>query len=71
MRFVYSQKTGEAVFYQIIDDMQREYNDALFNSEERRARWIRVRGTCAIVTAMWLHGLGSFAKKAVMIWKAI
>ena len=71
VRFVYSPKTREAVFDQIIFDMREEYNEALFDGKRWKARWIRVRGTSAIFTAMGLHRIGSLAKKVVLIWKAI
>ena len=45
-------------------------NEALFNGERWHARWIRVRGTSAIFTAMGLHRIGSLAKKVAVIWKA-
>lgn len=67
-KFVYSKKTIERLFNQIVVDMREEHLEALARGEIRHARWIHLRGTVAFLTTVVIH---SGASVAVKVFKAV
>ena len=75
--FVFSRKTFERVFEQVLVDLEIEYFAALDEDHRlarkiiRKAPWVRIRGYWAFWTAFWMQGPLSIVKRLVRIWKII
>lgn len=70
LAFVFSKRTMEGVFHQIINDMQEEHIEALSAGEPWKARAIRLRGYLSILEAVAALVPLSIARLAWKLWKA-
>ena len=68
---LYSRKSMDEVLQPAIDDMRTEYFDALAVGRPGKARWVRVRGTWAFLSAAALLTMASVGKTVVKVWKLI
>lgn len=75
--FLYSAKTVERVFDEILGDLTEEYCEALVDDEAqdrryiRKATWVRIRGYWSFWSAALLQTWVSLAKRIFDIWKMI
>ena len=69
LRFLYSKRSFDNIFSQIINDMREEYYEALSKNHVWHARWIRIRGLTATLTTMLFHAFTSCGKVVAKIWK--
>lgn len=69
--FLFSSRSLDDVLRPTIADMRREYNDALVSSRLWKARWVRVRGTWAFLSAAILIVVGSVGSIFVRVWRLI
>lgn len=67
-KFVYSKKTLERLFNQIVFDMREEHLEALAAGDIWHARWIHLRGNVAFLTTVVMH---SGVSVAVKLFKAV
>jgi hypothetical protein len=68
--FLVSRRSMDEVFLPTIQDMREEYFEALSQGRHRKAAWIRVRGTWAVLSAASaLFGV-RLSKLIVGIWRA-
>ena len=58
---IYSKKTAEKVFDQIIADMQVEWQEAMVNNKEWLARWVQVRGVLTICITVCVHAVATLS----------
>ena len=69
--FLYSKKTYQEVFVQLIIDVREEHAEALVQGRQWRARWIRTRGLGAYGCAVFHHGGGTVLKLALQVWGVV
>ncbi len=65
LHVIYSPKTAERIFDQIIADMQLEWQEAMTHDREWLANWIQVRGVLTVLLTVLAHtvtALGSIFK---------
>ena len=65
LHVIYSPKTAERIFDQIIADMQLEWQEAMIHEKKWLARWVRVRGVLTVLLTAVVHvvaTLGSILK---------
>jgi hypothetical protein len=70
LRFVFSRRTYERVFSQMIEDVQCEYRDAVIAGDMRLARLRHVQFWTALPVVCALLALTSTAKKVYDLWKS-
>lgn len=68
-RFLYSKKTYERIFMQVIIDLREEHAEALQAKRRWHARWIAARGNLSMAGTMGTHAFTSCGKAVVRIWK--
>lgn len=68
-RFLYSKKTYERIFMQLVVDVREEHAEALLAKRRWHARWIATRGNLMMVMTMGAHAFTSCGKAVVRIWK--
>jgi hypothetical protein len=68
-RFIYSKRTYERIFMQLVLDLREEHAEALQAKRPRLARWIAMRGNAIMVVTMATHAFTSCGKAVVKIWK--
>lgn len=69
--FIYSKKTVDRVFSQIIHDMREEYIEALALGNKWHARWIHIRGVLSFLTTVVVHAGSSIAVKVFKMVSAL
>lgn len=69
--FFYSKKTFAEILEPTIADLREEYNDALIEGREWKARWVRVRGYWSFVSAAGLTSTVGLGKKLVKLWRLV
>ncbi|HET7461674.1 MAG TPA: hypothetical protein VFJ82_10505 [Longimicrobium sp.] len=69
--FLFSARSLETVLKPTIDDLRSEYNQALFECRNYKAKWIRVRGTWSFLSAAGLLAFSGFGKLVVRVWRLI
>lgn len=68
-RIMYSKRTYERIFMQIVLDLREEHAEALQANRPKFARWITLRGNAIMLATMVTHAFMSCGKAAVKIWK--
>lgn len=68
-RFLYSKKTYERIFMQVVIDLREEHAEALQAKRPWHARWIAARGNLIMAGTMATHAFTSCGKAVVRIWK--
>ncbi len=68
-RFIYSKRTYERIFMQLVLDLREEHAEALQAKHRTLARWIAMRGNVIMVMTMATHAFTSCGRAAVKIWK--
>lgn len=69
LKFLYSKKTFERVFEQILVDMREEHLEALSKEHAWHARWIHTRGLLSLLTTMIFHAFTTSGRTVAKIWK--
>lgn len=59
LHVIYSPKTAERVFDQIIADMRLEWQEAMIHDQQWLARWVRIRGVLTVLITMVSHAVKS------------
>jgi len=65
--FIYSKKTVDRVFSQVITDTREEFLEALAAGNLWHARWIHVRGVLSFLTTVVVHAGSSAMATAVRV----
>jgi hypothetical protein len=63
LRVIYSKRTAEGVFDQVIADIREEWQEAMIAGHTRRACWIRIRGYGILALTIVTHGIGTVGAK--------
>lgn len=71
LRFLFSKKSFDAVFAQVIADMREEHAEALFAGERLKARWVIIRGHVALGLTVAAYVTVNIGKKIKGIWQII
>jgi len=66
---IYSKKTFELIFVQLIADLREEHSDALLQGHLRHAKWIVFRGWLHFGLTVVSHAFSTIAKLFIKIWK--
>ncbi|HEU4454698.1 MAG TPA: peptidylprolyl isomerase, partial [Longimicrobium sp.] len=66
---LFSSKSFEEVLRPVVDDMRVEYFDALLQGRAGKAKWVRIRGTWAFLSAAYLLTIANAGKTVVRVWK--
>ncbi len=69
LKFIYSKKSYDRIFMQVIADMREEHAEALSNNNNIKAYWIVFREHGSILMTIGAHGGVSIVKKIVNLWK--
>jgi hypothetical protein len=69
VRLLYSKRTYERIFMQLVIDLREEHAEALYQGRTRLAKWIAMRGNVAMILTMAAHAFASCGKAVVKIWK--
>ena len=69
--FVCTKKVYDRVFFQVVDDMRREYFEALFSSRKEKARWVVIRGYLALAWHVTLQVSEFLVSGPAKIMKAL
>jgi hypothetical protein len=69
--FFYSPRSVEEILLPTIIDMRRDYNDALAESRQAKAGWVRVRGTWEFVSAAGALTMASVGDILVRLWNLL
>lgn len=69
LKFIYSKKSYDRIFMQVIADMREEHAEALSNNNNIKACWIVFREHWSILMTVGAHGGISIVKKIVNLWK--
>jgi len=69
--FLCSERTFDEILRPTIDDMRREYNQALADDRRAKAKWVRMRGTWSFLAAAGMVAFGSVGKLVVRVWRLI
>lgn len=68
-RFIYSKRTYERIFMQLVLDLREEHAEALLANRPKLARWIAIRGNAIMAMTMATHAFTSCGKAVVKIWR--
>ena len=68
LSWVFSKRTMERAFDNILNDLQHEYNEALFEGRRYKAVWVRLRAYWAVAGAAGLQWVVVVSKKLIMLW---
>lgn len=66
---VYSSRTLDHVFEPVIADMQREWTRAMVDDHPKRAKWIRIRGYCHLLTTVVSFSLSDLFHAFIKVLK--
>jgi hypothetical protein len=69
--FFYSRKSVEEVLLPTVVDMRRDYNDALANGRDAKAKWVRLHGTWEFLSAALSLTLASVRDFALSVWRLL
>lgn len=68
-RFIYSKRTYERIFMQLVLDLREEHAEALQAKCPKHAWWIAMRGNIIMLITMATHAFTSCGKTVVKLWK--
>ena len=69
LRFIYPKKTFDAIFLQLLNDLNLEYIEALYQNHVWHARWIVVRGHLSLIVASVQHLVSIVGTKIFGLFK--